>query len=47
MDFDQAIELLTALGDFGNLLTGVGDALSGIVEFGGSVESVVGGSAGA
>ncbi|CRK52267.1 hypothetical protein RHCRD62_40154 [Rhodococcus sp. RD6.2] len=44
MDFDQAIELLTALGDFGNLLTGVGDALVGVVEFGGSVEKLASGS---
>lgn len=31
MDFDQAIELLTALGDFGNLLTGMGDLAGGVV----------------
>ncbi|MFF0814993.1 hypothetical protein ACFYVR_07540 [Rhodococcus sp. NPDC003318] len=44
MDIDQIIGLLTALGDFGNLLSGAGDFLSGIVSFGGSVENVLGGS---
>ncbi|MDH6679138.1 hypothetical protein M2284_003354 [Rhodococcus sp. LBL1] len=43
MDFDQIISLLTALGDFGNLLTGVGDALNGIVAFGGSVSKAAAG----
>ncbi|WP_277750156.1 hypothetical protein [Prescottella agglutinans] len=42
MDFDQIIALLTALGDFGDLLSGVGDALNGIVAFGGSVSKVAG-----
>ncbi|GAA4485629.1 hypothetical protein GCM10023094_40750 [Rhodococcus olei] len=40
MDLDQIIGLLTALGDFGNLLSGAGDLLSGVVEFGGSVASL-------
>ncbi|MGW0045407.1 hypothetical protein [Rhodococcus sp. NPDC003348] len=40
MDFDQIIELLSALGDFGDLLSGAGDLLSGVVEFGGSVSSL-------
>lgn len=37
MDFDQIVSLLTALGDFGNLLSGAGDILNGLVAFGGSV----------
>lgn len=40
MDIDQIISLLSALGDFGNLLTGFGDAASGLVELGGSVASL-------
>lgn len=40
MDLDQIIGLLTALGDFGNLLGGAGDLLGGVVEFGGSVASL-------
>ncbi|WP_430331520.1 hypothetical protein [Rhodococcus sp. ACT016] len=42
MDLDQIIALLSALGDFGNLLSGIGAALSGVVEFGGSVSQVAG-----
>ncbi|WP_430333123.1 hypothetical protein [Rhodococcus sp. ACT016] len=40
MDIDQIVSLLTALGDFGNLLSGAGDLLSGLVEFGGSVAAL-------
>jgi len=46
MDLDQFIALASALGDFGNLLSGVGTALSGIVVFGGSVAQVAGSGAG-
>ena len=41
--FEQAISLMNALGDVGNLLTGAGDLLSGIVEFGGSVSNLAAG----
>ena len=41
--FEQAISLMNGLGDVGNLLTGVGDFLSGSVEFGGSVSALAGG----
>lgn len=40
MDIDQIIEVLTTLGDYGTLLSGIGDALSGFVDFVGSVQGL-------
>ncbi|MFC7446365.1 hypothetical protein [Rhodococcus daqingensis] len=42
MDFEQTVALLTALGDLGNLFTGMGDFMTGSVEFGGSVQGLLG-----
>lgn len=38
MEFDQVIDLLTALGDFGALLDGAGTLFTGLNDFSGSVD---------
>lgn len=40
MDISQVIDLLTELGEYGALLGGIGDALTGAADFAGSVASL-------